>query len=306
MAALVRQLKVRLPRPGLARHDPWGLRAGVLLMLVIGLVAARQDAGPRLLRHRSRSWRWPGAAFRRTVDHAACLHRRGADVLHRRRRGPRRERGVWHFGCRSPARYSSAAWQRCAGPRRGIGRAPVLAVDSSHIQFLPLASDIDNKRTWRAETLIGEGNRILVRAGRQTLAEWPIQVIPDAPPLAAFAEAPREEGDGLLSIGYAAQDDHGVAELTAVIEAADDQVRATGDGSALRVALPNRAWNFFRVRARSPRLSDQALAGLPVKMYLEAKDVGGQTGVAIPSKWCCRSARSCIRSHAPSSPCASG
>ena len=50
MAALVRQLKVRLPRPGLARHDPWGLRAGVLLMLVIGLVAARQDAGPRLLR----------------------------------------------------------------------------------------------------------------------------------------------------------------------------------------------------------------------------------------------------------------
>ena len=42
--------RVRLPRPGLARHDPWGLRAGVLLLLVVALVAARQDAGPRLSR----------------------------------------------------------------------------------------------------------------------------------------------------------------------------------------------------------------------------------------------------------------
>jgi uncharacterized protein (TIGR02302 family) len=281
-AAMIRRLKVRLPHPGLARHDPFGLRAGVLLMLVIGLVAARQDAGPRLLRAID-----PGLGAGRVPPFVELWIT------------PPAYTGVapmfFTAGAALPAESGTSDTSAAAArpdirvPRGsvalvragGIGRAPVLAVDSSHIQFLPLASDTDNKRAWRAETPIGEGNRILVRAGRQTLAEWPIQVIPDSPPIAAFAEAPREEGDGLLSIGYVAQDDYGVAELTAVIEAADDQVRAAGGGSALRVALPLTVPGTSSVSGRGLQdLSDQALAGLPVKMYLEPKDVAGQTGRA--------------------------
>lgn len=49
-AATLRRLKVGQPRPGLARYDRLALRAAVVLLLVIGVVAAGADATARLNR----------------------------------------------------------------------------------------------------------------------------------------------------------------------------------------------------------------------------------------------------------------
>ncbi len=46
----LRDLRLRPPAPGLARHDPYGLRAAVLLFMVIALAAGSGDAGGRLER----------------------------------------------------------------------------------------------------------------------------------------------------------------------------------------------------------------------------------------------------------------
>ncbi len=282
MAARVRRLRVRWPRPGLARHDPWGLRAGVLLALVVGLVAARQDAGPRLLRaidpgfHAGRLppvvelWITPPA-----YTNVAPMFFT-TDLGRLATTGPAPEpRAAGPSELRIPR--GSAALVRASG----VSRAPVLAVGPARTEFVSLASETGGKQAWRAETTLDQGDRILVRVGRRAIAEWPIQVLPDAPPIVAFAEPPAEEGNGLLSIAYEASDDYGVHELAAVVKAVEDQEALASQ--ALRVQLPlNRpgASPLFGHGLRD--FSDHPLAGLPVRIYLEAKDAAGQTGRGEP------------------------
>ena len=47
-AELTRQLRLKLPAAGLARRDPWGFRAALALILIVGGVAAGQDSFDRL------------------------------------------------------------------------------------------------------------------------------------------------------------------------------------------------------------------------------------------------------------------
>jgi len=53
-AAAARRLRLRLPSPGLARRDPWALRAAAALLVAIGLAAGWGETGARL-RRRMRS-----------------------------------------------------------------------------------------------------------------------------------------------------------------------------------------------------------------------------------------------------------
>lgn len=275
MAAMIRRLRVRLPRPGLARHDPLGLRAGVLLMLVLGLIAAGPDGGGRL-------WRAvdPGLGSGRpppTVEiWITPPAYTGVAPMFFSAGTPLQQSGA-AAAAASPIHVprGSAALVRAAG----IRRAPVLVVGAASAPFVGLTSEDDGKQAWHAETVIDDGDRILVRAGRRALAEWPIQVLADAPPTAAFGEPPRDEGQGLLSLSYAAQDDYGVTELTATIEAADERARSENEDGVIRIPLPLATAGASSLQGRGLRdLSDEPLAGLPVKIYLAARDAAGQTG----------------------------
>ncbi len=118
-----------------------------------------------------------------------------------------------------------------------------------------------------------------MRAGRRELATWPIEVVPDGPPSAAFAETPAAAGNGLLSLAYEAQDDYGVAEVTAVIEPAEDQRRADGGGGPTRLELPLTTPGAASVSGEGLQdLSEHPLAGRPVRLHLEANDAAGQIG----------------------------
>jgi uncharacterized protein (TIGR02302 family) len=269
MAAMVRRLGVRLPRPDIARHDPWGLRAGVLLMFVVALVAARQDTGARLVRALD-----PGLGAGRQAPVVELWITppayTGAAPMFFTTVGSQPATGD-----APPIRVprGSAALVRAAG----IGRAPVLGIGSTDTPFAPLAAD--GKQAWRAETTIDRGDRILVRAGRHDLMQRPIEVVPDRPPDAAFTEPPATAGNGLLSLAYSAQDDYGVAEVMAVVEPADEQGRGPAAGEAVRMELPTTTPGAPSVSGQGLQdLSEHPLAGLPVRLHLEAKDAAGQVG----------------------------
>ena len=93
MAAAAANLSVRPPAPDMARREPWGIRAGVVLLLVIGLAAGAGDAGPRLGRALGQQlFRQGRAVLKRCIrhQHAGAIRRggRGAPgpVRPRRRR----------------------------------------------------------------------------------------------------------------------------------------------------------------------------------------------------------------------------
>jgi uncharacterized protein (TIGR02302 family) len=140
--------------------------------------------------------------------------------------------------------------------------------------------------TYQAETKILEP--LLVRAlnGSETLAEWRIEVIPDAAPKIDFAEDPVPEPMGALSVKWKASDDYGVARITAEFELADEQDGQVGiAGNGVFLYDPPQ----FPVTMKKPQakqaegtsvndLTAHPWAGLTVKMTLEAHDVAGKTG----------------------------
>lgn len=296
MAAAARSLRVAWPRTDIARHEPWGIRAGVLLLLAVGLAAGWRDPTARLLRavdpglydgaaaRLVELWITPPAYTGRSPVFLTTAHPRPPAPASRSG-GPGSDAAV---GAAEPLAVprGSALLVRAAG----MGRAPTLLLEGAPVDaiiFAPLSGEGEGGRAFRAEAVIEAGERIAVRSGGGTLAEWPIRVLPDLPPQAEFTEPPRPDGNGLLALTYTAADDYGVAEMVVRIEPAADQgdqpggtqEAAAGAGGVLRVPLALTQPGAAEVEGRDVLdLADRPLAGQPVRLRLEATDGAGQTG----------------------------
>jgi uncharacterized protein (TIGR02302 family) len=252
----------------MSRHEPWGVRAGVLIALVVGVVAGHAD---------------PGARLARAFDPGVGAGGQPASV------------DVWitppSYTGVAPVFLSGGASKAAPAPVTvptgstllarvtGTSRAPDLALAGRVTPFEPLGEG-DGKRAWRIETAVDAGDRITVRGGRRKLATWPIAVTADAPPRPTFDKPPAEEGNGLLALAWRAVDDYGVVEMTAIIEPAAILERMTDAAEApRRVPLPLAGAPGAEIAGTSLQdVSAHPLAGLPVRIRLEAKDAAGQVG----------------------------
>ena len=222
-SAAARQLKAGTPRPGLAKRDPFALRALVAILLVATFVAAGSDRW-RLLRsafdfrgaiasanYRIDAWvtpptytgrppvLLPGVRAGEPVREAQTD--RGAD---RQRSGhPRERRDARHRGAR--------VW-----PKRRRNR-------HAHVRR---AAATEHRYT------ITESGSVTVRgAGRDII--WTFTAIPDRAPTIALAKDPEPQARGAVQLTYRIEDDYGV-----------DQSR--GDSSRRRRPEPHRAAALWR------------------------------------------------------------
>ena len=294
MAALVRQLRVRWPDAEMARHEPWGVRVGVLLLLVVAAAAGSGD---------------PAARLSRAVDGHARSNGQTATVdLWITPPAYTRVAPMFISTATSPAEGGAAVLSVPAGSVllariTGVRRTPDLTLAGASTPFAALGEN-GGKEAWRAETVIAAGDRITVRAGRRELATWPIAVVADAPPQPAFDRLPSKEGNGLLALAYHATDDYGVAEMSVVIEPV--AAAASPETTVLRVPLPLDAPGAAEAAGTSLQdLSAHSFAGLPVRLRLEAQDAAGQVGVSETVEYC-RNASLRIRWRGCWSLCASG
>lgn len=275
MAAAAAQLRVRWPAPDMARHEPWGIRAFVVLLLVIGAAAAGGDWQPRLQRALTPSVFGPGAPV--TVElwitppaytrRPPLFLRSGGDTngAAADRSTPLAEVGV-----------PVAAGSRLQGRVSGTRSPPRLQVGETSLPFETLATDADGPASHRVETVIEQGDRITVHSGYRTLATWALQVIPDTPPKVSFLEPPTARGNGLLGLAYQATDDYGVADVSAIIRPAE------GDGE-LRLPLALTEPGAPVVIGHDLQdLAAHPWAGRPVTIQLEAKDNVGGAGLGTP------------------------
>lgn len=272
MAATAERLRVRLPAPGMAGVDPCGLRAVVMLMLIVGMVAAGGQAGDRLWRALAPQVAvasLPTASIDVWVTPPAYT---GMAPQYLKKPGARQENPVT-----VAAPILIPVGSTVLAQVHGLAQAPRLLIGNEPVAFTPLGAAGEGTG-YRAEAKVRDGNRLAIRSGHRTLASWPVEVVPDRLPEVRFPALPDATAEGLLRVAYEAVDDHGVVEVTAVIHRDDGGAYPDG-GHGIRVSMPLTNPGAPTVEGEGQHdLTAHSWAGQEVAIHLEAEDAAGQIG----------------------------
>src|SRR5207248_5337456 len=186
MEAAIRRLRVGWPVAGLARHDPWGLRSVLVILLVLAVIDAGADWRERTARALRPSFYARGAAVAASFD-------------------------LWI----TPPEYTGLAPQflRAGDPGpvavptgstllaqvHGDRRVPQFAIDGEGHDLQPV-----DKQNFRIEEKLSGGRMLSLSQGGTTLGRWPIEIIPDNPPTIAFAQPAKGTARAALRLDYRA------------------------------------------------------------------------------------------------------
>lgn len=261
--AVIRRLRVGLPAAGLARRDPWAVRAVLGLFLVVALAGAGGDGGRRLV-----------AAFKPDFSGPAA---RPAELE------------AWL----TPPAYTAVpplfltARDAESGPLRipegstllarlsGGRGAPVLDVDGALTPFV-----VVDASAHQLEHVVDRARRIAVIQGQRELRSWDLDIVVDRPPTVTLAEQPSPTPRQALKIMYQASDDYGLTLVKASIRRASERaVAKASDDERIEVVLPLAGVKLKQAEETSYHdLTAHPWAGLPVRFKLVATDARNQAG----------------------------
>lgn len=267
------RLRLALPRPRLAERDPWGLRAALGLILVVAVIAAREDFGDRLLRSVTPGIGLADAERPTSYDiwitppdytglPPVLLSSGDADGT---ASGPTVPAG---------STVTVAEGSKILAQVSGPAQPPSLVIGERDTRF-----EAFGDANWRLETVVEIGDRLALTAGGQRLAEWRLAVTPDAAPTIALTADPAQTDRGVLHLQYEVSDDYGVVAATAAMRPTEPGI----ESQTIEVSLP--------LPGRAPRQADGSsfndltahpLAGTAVELQLVARDATGQTGRSVP------------------------
>jgi uncharacterized protein (TIGR02302 family) len=282
LLAAIGRLRLKLPRPGLAARDPWGLRAALGLFLVIGLVAAGPDsltrvkqalipglsAGPPAEPPGYDIWITPPAY----TGLAPILLSSSTPMPAENAGAPATDSGTAvASNAGAPKPLAVAENSVVLAQVENSPQQPSLALGEETRTLEPLA-----QKSWRLEDgHLVTGDRLVLKIGNRELAQWPIAIIPDKPPTVAFTADPAQTERGVLKLSYTASDDYGVEHVTAKITPLGDAASA----APIELDLPVPGSGLRQTRAESYHdLTANPLAGSPVMLTLAARDAIDQIG----------------------------
>jgi uncharacterized protein (TIGR02302 family) len=269
--AQVSRLRVGWPRTDLGRTDTRALRGLLVVAIAAGLVVAGPDAPGRLLRAFAPSLPpgpvAPEPQLQAWLTPPAYTHL--APIFLKSTAGTDGQ----------PPIVDAPAGSALTVSLTGSKEAPALTLggDAGTFKALDAAS-------WQAERDLGHGGLLVVRRGGQDLGRWTLTVVPDLPPVVAWAEPPGPGGRNqrLLTtrLPWTAEDDYGVASIQAELHLRD---RPTAQPVIVPIPLagaPKKAHG-----APTQDLTANPWAGLPVTATLMARDAPGQRGVSDPAEF---------------------
>ncbi|MBB3658950.1 uncharacterized protein (TIGR02302 family) [Rhizobium sp. BK650] len=287
MARKIVTLDAGLPRPDIARHDRFALRAFPALLVVTafgyslsingGSIAdAFQPAPVQITSNpavRIDAWVTPPTYTGRPPIYLTADGSEQTPI------------GVPQFSSLT-VRVSGGQSAEKVLFRKASGESLEIAVQEDGRPQRPTANakteqPSDTSATAAAQTHVMklEENGALQANGRT----WSFDVLPDKAPEIAFDGMPRRAVNGALEIGFTMKDDYGVQEAHAEI------VPIESDPSATPLyPLPDFKLDIPRRNARdgkgltSKNLTEHPLAGKRVRITLVAKDAAAQTGRSPP------------------------
>lgn len=281
LAAKLARLTAGWPHPRLARADPYALRAALLLLLAIGLVAAGDSASRRFLAAFTMDSRDAAARFRIDAWVTPPLYTARAPIVLadgvdnqtiRRVTVPEKSLLLIRINGRGGARPGVRA--NAAGG--GLSRR----VDA--------AREEDGFAEYKLT--INEPLKVVVGATGLARATWDFEVIKDAAPTVVLSEEPSRTPRGALRFGFRVQDDYGVASAQARFALPGNAAKSAPDARkalelfeppVIQLTLPRA--NAKAAESRVFRnLTSHPWAGLKVVMTLVARDHAGQEGRSAP------------------------
>jgi len=262
LLAQAARLAARLPRAGLAKVDPMALRAVVFLLLAVAVVTGGRDWRPRL-----------SDALSPRLEPAIA--------------GPPTRLDAWI----NPPAYTGLpplflAAQTGEGEPvqtpvgsivlaqvQGRGGVPQLHLGPASEDFAPVTDGV-----YKIDRRLDAGDRLAITQDGATLAEWPIEILPDNPPDIEFISPPGRTERSALRLEYAAQDDYGLNQVVIEIERIDRP-----DSEPLSLDLPLPAVGLRETESTSYHdLTPHPWAGIAVSLRLVAVDALGQSGASAP------------------------
>ncbi|NHK26758.1 TIGR02302 family protein [Parvularcula flava] len=257
------------------RLDPWNLRYGALLLLVVGTFIAWGDFTPRFWNAVSPR---PAGSIPATVDlwiDPPAYTGRAPVILVQSKANPEGSQP----GIAVP--QGSTLHARINGAdRRGPGRARLI-VETDNIGRA--STDLSRSET----TLTGEAslseNAAITLTVNGRKASWPVVVAPDQTPKINFAEDPLATEEGRVRLVVELDDDYGITESFAVMSLDPDQDRPldtpaiTADRATDEEIVPvSGLTGAYGVRSAELTLTDHPWAGLDVNIRILGKDGAGQ------------------------------
>ncbi len=272
--ASIKRIRAGLPSPRLAIHDPWALRALIVVMMVAAYIAAGDERRMRV----AAAFDWNGVL-------AAANVRVDAWVT------PPLYTG-------KPPIILSAANKEAAMPAAGPLTVPTgstLIVRSSGGTLDVVAGGGVSEAVPAEQAPKGTNEKHFAITGDGTVhvrapsgqPQWRFSAIPDRAPTIALAKDPERQARGSLQLSYKIEDDYGVTEARALFAArragaakgADP--RPLFDPPQLSLVLPN-ARTRNGVGQTVKDLSEDPYAGADVTLTLTAKDEAGNEGRSEP------------------------
>ena len=269
LARKIEGLKVGLPRSDLPRRDPWALRIGLALLLIVSLVEAGSMAPSRLAK-------------------AFDLERAGGVLEHAI------QLTVWV----NPPDYTGLAPEPLdiempmlsedgtvdvTPSRRFPVGSEVLAqlhhVDEAIERFALSSGDKAEPfasaggKSAEARLILERSGQLRVGSQEEVLGAWDLDVLPDNPPEIALSEPPAATQRQIMRFQFQAQDDYGVDSIALHLK----RPRRDGDGEYIELMQPAEGATDIDDAAYLD-LTPHRWSGLPVELRLRAMDGLEQSG----------------------------
>jgi uncharacterized protein (TIGR02302 family) len=277
--ASIRRIRAGLPSPRLAIHDPWALRALVVVLMVATYIAAGDERNLRV----AAAFDWNGVLSVSNVRVDAWV----TPPL---------------YTSRPPIILSSANKEAAipaAGPLAVPAGSTLIVRSSGGTLDVVVGGGVTEaapkeqppKGTSERHFAIAADGTAHVRAPSGQ-PQWRFSATPDRPPTIALAKDPERQARGALQLAYKIEDDYGVTEARALLAARsadtvkssatkDTEPRPLFEPPQFPLVLPNaRTRNGVGQTVRD--LSEDPYAGADVTLTLTAKDEAGNEGRSEP------------------------
>ena len=305
LAALLGKLRVVGPQPDTPRHDPWALRAALL----IGVVALTALAGERwsdrlaqafniadpayaISRLRIDAWVTPPAYTSKAPVMLADGGRTGnapkADLAHN-------TNGLIEI----PA--GSQLIVRASGEAVGDMRLDILDAGESAKSIAADAAKTPGgvvKDVAELRATLDASAEVRLMHGETKVNSWTFAVTPDQIPSIELTKTPKPSGRGSMKLEYMVADDYGVVTARVKVVQVEDEKQDPNTAWARKDTLegprlplsrpPELTLRLPKANARSGEsvthleLGSHPWAGLDVVLSLEATDGAGQVGESEP------------------------